>query len=147
MFVRGTSFTGARAIFKMAGTPIGFATNCDGGEQIIRQSLRALGSIYVLEHVPVAYDMSFSASFSRLIGQTLKSLGFWPKHMPSSEEFLQQILVTEYTTTLYDPITKQNIYSNQRVVPVSLQWSVDQQGLSVQRMVFAAEKQKEETEA
>lgn len=146
-FKRGAAFTGARAHFSLNGTPIGFATNCDGNEQIMRLPLRVLGSLYVVEHVPVGYDMAFNASVARLVGRSLKSLGLWPKHMPSAEEFLREVLAfSNLSATLEDPITGDVVYRAQRIVPASKGWSLDAQGMATVRTSFLGEKLLEESE-
>lgn len=146
-FVRGAAFTGARAFFSLDSKEIGYATGCNGNEQILRQALRTLGSIYVREHVPVGYDMAFSAVFARLVGKSLKSDGVWPKHMPSSEEFLREILrFQNMKAALEDVITKKTIVRIVQVAPMSLNWSVDAAGLFTLNCTFAGVKQLDESE-
>lgn len=145
-FVRGAAFTGARARLSINNKFIGYATGCDGNEQILRQALRVLGSIYVAEHVPTGFDMAFSNSMARLVGKTLKSDGLWPKHKPSSEEFLREILAFDMGATIEDPVSGTVLYRIQRLAPLTMGWSVTESGLSVKRCTWAAQKQLEESE-
>jgi hypothetical protein len=61
-------FSGARAELSINGDPVGFATNCTGGEDIDLVPIIVLNNVQVREFVPVGYTVTFSSSKVRLIG-------------------------------------------------------------------------------
>jgi hypothetical protein len=79
MAERNRIFTGARARFMVEGKKVGWATGVNVDEAIEYQPARVLDNIEVEEHVPVAYDVSLSFETLTIVGQTLKSLGLFPK--------------------------------------------------------------------
>lgn len=72
-------FSGPRALFKVAETPIGYAGEVSGEETCDFEPVDVLDMLEVREHVPVAYRCSLSARVFRVIGQSIKSLGIFPK--------------------------------------------------------------------
>lgn len=112
MAEKGRIFTGARAILAFAGKPIGYAKNCNSGENINHEPFTGLGQIEVIENVPVGYAISFSASFARLVGENLQTLGIQPKVGATPEELLQNILdLGDLTATISDRKTKKVLES------------------------------------
>lgn len=69
------TFSGARAIFKLEGVPIGFAGGVSGEEIVDYEPVNVLGLLEVREHVPVAYRTSLSAQVFRVINSPLKRFG------------------------------------------------------------------------
>ena len=66
-------FTGARAVLSFGASEIiGFATNVSGSEDIEYVPINVLNNIQVREHVPVGYNVSFSASRVYIFRETLK---------------------------------------------------------------------------
>lgn len=72
--------TGARCRFALDGKVMGYASNVSGGHNIEWTPLDVLGMLKKAEFVPTGYTANFSASLFRLIGKSVKSLGFMPKY-------------------------------------------------------------------
>ena len=89
---KGRLFTGARARFSINGIKVGYARNVAVTEEIQYDPVEILDNIEVEEFVPVAYRVTFTASQFRIIGETVKSLGFFPNLGANTEEHLENIL-------------------------------------------------------
>lgn len=110
MAEKGRIFTAARARFSMNGAPVGYARGCNSRESVGHEPFRAIGRIEVIENVPVTYDVAFSASLARLVGESLKSLGWQPKVGTSPDDMLKNILeMGDLTVTIEDQITSELI--------------------------------------
>ena len=72
-------FSGARARFKVSGVTVGYAAGVSGEETIDYEPVEVLDLLEVREHVPVAYRTSLSAQVFRVIGDSLKRQGIFPK--------------------------------------------------------------------
>lgn len=98
--------TGCRARFQLQGKKVGYATDVSVRQAINYEAVNTLDDIAVTEHVPVGYDVSLTAGRVRLIGDTIKSNGWFPSQGKTSAEFLTNILNTgELTATIEDSIT------------------------------------------
>ena len=93
MSEKGRVFTGARARFSINGVKMGYATRVAGTEEIMWQPIEVLDNIEVEEHAPVGYNVSFTASFVRIVGSSMKAQGLFPKVGSSPQEHLQNILL------------------------------------------------------
>lgn len=71
--------SGARSLFKVDGTIVGFAGGVSGSEQIEYEPVDVLDLLEVREFVPVAYRCTLSAQIFRVVGQSLKKLGIFPQ--------------------------------------------------------------------
>lgn len=72
-------FSGARARFKFNDVTVGYAAGVSGEETIDYEPVEVLDLLEVREHVPVAYRTSLSAQVFRVIGDSLKAQGIFPK--------------------------------------------------------------------
>jgi hypothetical protein len=72
-------FSGARARFKFGGVTVGYAAGVSGEETIDYEPVEVLDLLEVREHVPVAYRCSLNAQIFRIIGDSLKKQGIFPK--------------------------------------------------------------------
>jgi len=72
-------FSGPRAIFQVGKNPVGYASNVSGEETIDYEPVDCLDLLEIKEHVPVAYRATLNAAIFRVIGQSLKALGIFPK--------------------------------------------------------------------
>ena len=72
-------FSGARARFRFAGVTVGYAAGVSGEETIDYEPIEVLDLLSVREHVPVAYRCSLSAQIFRVVGDSLKKQGIFPK--------------------------------------------------------------------
>ena len=89
---RGKVLTGARVKLRVADKTIGYATVASYAESISYEPIMVLDQLEVAEHVPVAYDVSFSASHVRIIGTTLKGQDQFPGVGTGGEELLLNTL-------------------------------------------------------
>jgi len=72
-------FSGARARFKVSGVTVGYAAGVSGEETIDYEPVEVLDLLEVREHVPVAYRCTLSAQIFRIIGDSIKKQGIFPK--------------------------------------------------------------------
>jgi hypothetical protein len=73
---KGNVFSGARAKLKIGSQQVGYATGCSGSEEVSYEPIMTLDKLEVVEWVPVAYNVSFTASRVRLIGAPSNSEAF-----------------------------------------------------------------------
>lgn len=71
-------FSGPRSRLKVDGNVIGYTGGLSGGEQIEYEPIETIDFLEVREHIPVAYRVTLSSSFFRIIGQSLKARGLFP---------------------------------------------------------------------
>ncbi len=72
-------FSGPRARFRLQGVTIAYAGGVSGEETIDYEAVDVLDLITVKEHVPVAYRATLSAQIFRIVGNSLKNQGVFPK--------------------------------------------------------------------
>ena len=144
---KGRLFTGARARFSLNGVKVGSALNVTLGERIDYEEARVLDNIEVEEYAPVAYDVAFSCGQFRIVGETVKSLGWFPKTGTSSSEHLQNILTQgDLTATIEDNKTGKILATVEQVKVSNRNWSVDARGLVGEDIEFVAIRVKDESE-
>ena len=147
MAEKGRVFTGARARFIYNGKKVGYATNVAGSEEIQWDPVEVLDNIQVEEHVPVAYRVTFTASLVRIVGETVKTLGWWPKQGTSPATHLQNILLQgELSAVIEDSKTKQTIMTLEQVRLASHNFTVNARGIVGQDCTFVAIRMKDESE-
>lgn len=126
----GNIVSGARAIFALSSQVIGWARNLSMTESIEYIPVEVLNNIEVAHHVPIAYRVSMTASFIRILGASFKSLGFVPKVGVDATEHIRNILnLADLTASITDTVsnTVLQTVTNVRVGDTSL--SVDARGL------------------
>lgn len=147
MAEKGRVFTGARARLLINGVKVGYARNCSGGETISYERIKVLDNIQTQEHVPVDYDVRFTAGMVRIIGETVKSLGYFPKLGSNSSEHLQNILTNgELTVTIEDSKTGAIFMTLEQAKATSVNWSIDAAGIVASDMEFVAVRLRDESE-
>jgi hypothetical protein len=72
-------FSGPRARFKLDGVTIAYAGGVSGEETIDYEAVDVLDLLEVKEHVPVAYRATLNAQLFRIIGNSLKAQGVFPR--------------------------------------------------------------------
>jgi hypothetical protein len=72
-------FSGARARFLYNNTVVGYAGGVSGEETIDYEVVDVLDLLEVKEHVPVAYRTTLNAQVFRVVGNSLKAQGIFPK--------------------------------------------------------------------
>jgi len=144
---KGRVFTGARARFLIGGIKVGYARNVNVTEEIRYDPIEVLDNIEVEEFVPVAYTVRLRASMFRLVGETLKSLGYFPKTGSNTEEHLLNVLTAgELTVTIEDSKTSKNVATIERVRIASHNWTVDARGVVGEDVEFLGIRMKDESE-
>lgn len=125
-------FSGARARFKINGNYVGYATGCSGSEEIMYEEINVLDHLEVVEHVPIGYRVSFSASRVRLIGDEAGNNGSlrgallaMPKLGQNDGEHLQNLLdMGDMQCTIEDTRTGKIFMTLTGVKTASHGWSV-----------------------
>ena len=111
--------TGVRARFLINGVKIGFATGVTIREIITYEPVKVLDNIEVEEHVPTDYDVSMTADLIRIVGDSIKSRGEFPKQGPTPQAFLFNIITNgELVAAIEDNQTGQ-IVANVEGVKIS----------------------------
>lgn len=144
---KGRVFTGARARLLLGGKKVGYATNVAGSEEIQWDPVEVLDNIQVEEHVPVAYRVTFTASLVRIVGETVKTLGYWPKQGTSPATHLTNILLAgELSAVIEDNKTGDTIMTLEQVRLASHNFTVSARGMVGQDLTFVAIRMKDESE-
>lgn len=147
MAEKGRLFTGARARFSIGGVKVGYARNVAVTEEIQYDPVEVLDNIEVEEYVPVAYRVTFTASHFRIIGETVKSLGYFPNVGSNTEEHLSNILVSGDLSALVEDTRTGKIFATLEQVKVaSHNWTIDARGVVGEDLTFVAIRVKDESE-
>ena len=97
---------GARAIFSINGITAGYATSCSYSSNYNYQPLNVLGSLEVVQHLPMSSGVTLTANNFVLVGTTLRTLGFWPSVGVNAQEHLRNLVaIAELTATIEDVVT------------------------------------------
>jgi len=144
---KGRLFTGARARFSIDGVKVGYARNVAVTEEIQYDPVEILDNIEVEEYVPVAYRVTFTASQFRIIGETVKSLGYFPNVGQNVNEHLENILISgDLTATVEDTKTGKIFATLEQVKVASHNWTIDARGVVGEDLTFVAIRVKDESE-
>lgn len=139
--------TGARARFSLDGVKVGYARNVNVSEEIERQPLEVMDNVEVEEFAPVGYRVQMTCSMFRLVGESLKAKGWFPKSGSTPEEHLTNILNTgEMVATVEDTPTGKLICTVERVQIASHNWTVDRGSVSGEDATFVAIRVRDESE-
>lgn len=147
MAEKGKLFTGARARFLLNGTKVGYARNVSGTEEIQYEPVNVLDNIQVEEHVPVGYTCSLNCSLFRIVGETLKSKGYFPNLGANTEEHLKNILTNgDLVATIEDSQTGEIIATYEQVKIASHNFTIDARGIVGEDVTFVCIRSKDESE-
>lgn len=147
MASKGNLLTGARARFSVEGVKVGYARNVAITEEIEYQPVEVLDNIEVEEHVPIAYRVRFTASMFRIVGETLKSKGWFPATGKTTDDHLSNILTTGVLyAQVEDTKTNKVICYLDQVKIASHNWTIDARGIVGEEMEFVAIRVKDESE-
>jgi len=147
MAEKGRLFTGARARFSINGVKVGYARNVALTESITYEPVAVLDNIEVEEYVPTGYEVRFTASMFRIIGETLKTLTWFPPVGGNVEEHLENILVSgELTATIEDTKTTRIFATVEQVKIASHNWTIDARGVVGEDVEFVAIRVRDESE-
>jgi hypothetical protein len=90
----GNVVTGARISFKLDGVKVGYATGVTVREMITYEPIKVMDNIQTSEHVPTDYEVSMTADFVRVVGESIKDKGWFAPQGATSEDHLSNILAS-----------------------------------------------------
>lgn len=139
---RGLVLSGARARLLLEGVKVMYATNVTFGEEIRYDPVEALDNIAVEEHVPVGYNVNFSAQVVRVITNSIKlrdGVRIFPR--------LEQILTSgEMTATIEDRVTGTIVANIERVRASRYNMAISARGIVLTDVEFVAIRIRDESE-
>ena len=131
-------FTGPKAIFRIAGIPIAYASNATWNENIQLEEVNVLDKVETLELAEVGYRVDMSCQTFRVVNKSVKQLGIMPK--------LQEILTQgELTCEIVDRATGTVILLMEGVKLESRATSVDARGVATENWSFKGIKSSDES--
>lgn len=146
-------FSGARAVFKLEGNPLGYAIGCSGTTGINYQPLSVLGHLEVVEHVPTAYTVELTANLARIakasrlaqynsfpgLRADVEGKLVSPQVMPAFENNGLTILQSgEMQAVIYDIVTQQTLYTISGVKCSQKAWDIQAGGMVAENCTFVA---------
>jgi hypothetical protein len=150
MAQKGMIFTGARARFSIGGKRVGYARNVSVSEEISYEPVEVLGNVEVSEFTATGYRVTFTAGFFRIIGDTVKSQGWFPMNGGNSDEHLTNILAIDdgppLTAMIEDSKTGKTVALLTQVKVASHNWAVDARGIVGEDCQFNAIRISDEAE-
>ena len=130
-------FSGARARFKVNGTPVAYAAGVSGSESIDYEPVDVLDLLEVREFVPVAYRATLSAQIFRVIGQSLKEIGIFPQQ--------QNILTSgDLDCTIEDKLTGETMAQFQCCKAQEHTFDVTARGIVSENVTFVTIRMRDE---
>jgi hypothetical protein len=140
--------TGARCTFSLNGQVIAYARSVAISEQIDYQPIEVLDLLRVKEFIPTAYRVTLTASMFRIVGQTLKSMNFFPKTGQNGTQQLINVLnVGDLVATLEDSVSGAVLATVQGVKIASHSFSIDSRGIVSEDVDFVCTSVTSEDEA
>ena len=135
-----TVMTGAKAIFRLAGNQIAYASNVTFNENIQLEEVNVLDKLEVMEYAEVGYRVDLSCQTFRVAGSSVKQLGLMQK--------LGAILTQgDLTAEVVDSVTNTTILHMEGVKLESRQTTVDARGLMTETWSFKGIKSSDEAGA
>lgn len=129
--------TGAKAIFRLGGIQVAYASSVTYNENIQLEEVNTLDKLEVLEYAETGYRVDLSCQSFRVADQSVKQLGFMSK--------LSQILTQgELTAEVVDRISGSTILLMEGVKLESRQTSVDARGVMTETWSFKGRKASDE---
>lgn len=129
--------TGAKAVFRINGVQVAYASSVSYNEQIQLEEVNVLDNLAVSEHAEVGYRVDFSCQNFRVANQSVKQLGIMPK-------FNQILTQGVLTAELIDKTTNAVILLMEGVKLESRQSQVDARGLMTETWAFKGIKSSDE---
>lgn len=129
--------TGPRAIFRLAGNKIAFASNVSFNENYQLEPINVLDNIATIEHAEVGYAVDMQCQNFRIPQQSVKQLGIMSR--------LSQVLTQgEMTAEVVDSITGSVILLMTGVKMQARQTSVDARGVMSETWSFVGRASEDE---
>lgn len=144
------TFSGARAIFSFNGNVMGFASGCDGSEEVMYEPVEVLDELEVREHVPVGYRVTFRCRIFRTIAigaatdakanpGSLKEMGMFPR--------LKEILKLDgVDVIIQDEISGKTVFKLRDTKTARYDFSITARGLVGQDVEFVGRVAEDEAE-
>lgn len=139
---RGNVITGARVRFLLEGTKVMYATNCRYSETIEHAPIEVLDQYEVAENVPIAYRVTLSAQFVRLLKNPIKNRD-GVRIMPTVENILT---APEMTASVQDKAEDTVLANIERVKLQTYTVQHDARGVVLTDCEFVAIRIKDESE-
>jgi hypothetical protein len=127
---------------KIGNTPVMYATGVSYGEEIEHAPVEVLDQFDVAENVPIAYRVTFSAEWVRVIKNPIKNRD-GVTIMPRLEDILD---AEEMTALIEDPKTDTPLASVERVKCTGYRTQVQTRGIVMQQVEFVAIRIRDESE-
>jgi hypothetical protein len=144
---KGRVLTGARARFSIGGVKVGYARNVNITEEITMEPIETLDNVEVEEWAPTGYRVTFTASQFRIVGETIKSRGWFPVSGDNTEKHLENILaIGDLSATIEDTKTSNTIATIEQVKIQSHNYTIDARGIVGEDVTFNAIRVKDESE-
>lgn len=129
--------TGAKAIFRLGGVQVAFASSVTYNENIQLEEVNVLDEIVIKELAEVGYRVDLSCQSFRVANQSVKQAGLMPR--------ISQILTQgELTAEVVDRLTGAVLLLMEGVKLESRQTSVDARGLMTESWNFRGRKASDE---
>ena len=131
--------SGARARLKVNGAIVGFAGGVSGSESVDLEPVDVLGLLEVKEFVPVAYRCTLSAQIFRVVGNSLKQQGIFPKE--------NDILTSgDLTVTVEDRLTGRTVAQFEEVKCQEHSFDITARGIVSENTNFCCIRLKDEAD-
>lgn len=132
-------WSGPRARLKINGAVVGFASGVSGSESVEYEPVDVLDLLEVREYVPVAYRSTFNAQIFRLIGNSLKAQGIFPRE--------ENILTSgDLDAALEDRVTGKTMALFQGVKCSEHSWDVSARSIVNESVSFVCIRVRDESE-
>lgn len=132
--------TGSRAIFRLDGSKVAFASNISFNENIQYEPVNVLDRLDVVEHAEVGYTVDFQCQNFRVPNASVKQLGIMSK--------LQNVLTQgELTSEVQDRVTGATILLMTGVKLQARQTTVDARGIMTETWSFVGRRADDESGA
>jgi hypothetical protein len=132
-----TVMTGAKAIFRLNGVQVAYASSVDYNENIQLEEVNVLDKLEVQEHAEVGYRCEMSCRAFRVANSSVKQLGIMSK--------LGSILTQgELTAEIIDRTTNAVILLMEGVKLESRQTTIDARGVASETWSFKGRKASDE---
>ena len=139
--------TGCRARFKLNGVVVGYATGVTLRQAITYEPIKTLDSIVTKSFEPTDYDVNMTADMVRIVGDTIKSNGWFPQQGVSEADFLTNIITSgELSATLEDNQTSQIVALVEGLKISESNLNVSARGVVGENVSFVARRARDESD-
>lgn len=129
---------GARARFFLNGQPIAYAFGVSWSEDLSQEAVEVLDRYEPAEYAITGYRVSLSCRLFRVPGQSLKSLGLWPKGATTSDGLRENILnFGLMNATVFEPKLDKVVAKFEQIRPMSHNFDVTPRGLVGENAAFS----------